>query len=109
MNWERLDLTWHYVEKWAQERPEAEALVFEDERLSWKDFKQKMDAVAKTYLDMGVQKGDRVAMISMARNEFLTTYMAANKIGAVWLGLKDRKSTRLNSSHIPLSRMPSSA
>ena len=30
----------------------------------------------------------------------------------VWLGqgvYKDRKSTRLNSSHIPLSRMPSSA
>ena len=25
------------------------------------------------------------------------------------LGLSDRKSTRLNSSHIPLSRMPSSA
>ena len=25
------------------------------------------------------------------------------------LGPKDRKSTRLNSSHIPLSRMPSSA
>ena len=25
------------------------------------------------------------------------------------LGLADRKSTRLNSSHIPLSRMPSSA
>ena len=24
-------------------------------------------------------------------------------------GIKDRKSTRLNSSHIPLSRMPSSA
>ena len=29
---------------------------------------------------------------------------------AVYLGIKgDRKSTRLNSSHIPLSRMPSSA
>ena len=27
----------------------------------------------------------------------------------VLLGLADRKSTRLNSSHIPLSRMPSSA
>ena len=27
---------------------------------------------------------------------------------STWLG-KDRKSTRLNSSHIPLSRMPSSA
>ena len=27
----------------------------------------------------------------------------------IWNLLKDRKSTRLNSSHIPLSRMPSSA
>ena len=26
-----------------------------------------------------------------------------------WIELIDRKSTRLNSSHIPLSRMPSSA
>ena len=26
-----------------------------------------------------------------------------------WIGRRDRKSTRLNSSHIPLSRMPSSA
>ena len=29
--------------------------------------------------------------------------------GAIPVGLEDRKSTRLNSSHIPLSRMPSSA
>ena len=27
----------------------------------------------------------------------------------VWKGLEDRKSTRLNSSHLKLSRMPSSA
>ena len=32
---------------------------------------------------------------------------ASNSQGA--LGFLDRKSTRLNSSHIPLSRMPSSA
>ena len=35
---------------------------------------------------------------------FDMTKVTANKIM-----LKDRKSTRLNSSHIPLSRMPSSA
>ena len=29
--------------------------------------------------------------------------------GETEYGVKDRKSTRLNSSHIPLSRMPSSA
>lgn len=73
--------------KWAEKKPEAEALVFEDERLSWKDFKKKMDSVARAYLEVGVQKGDRVALLSMARNEFLTTYMAAGKVGAIWLGL----------------------
>ena len=34
---------------------------------------------------------------------------AAAKSGAIAAGKGDRKSTRLNSSHIPLSRMPSSA
>ena len=33
----------------------------------------------------------------------------ALKLDADWIGLLDRKSTRLNSSHVALSRMPSSA
>ena len=37
------------------------------------------------------------------------TINALNSGAKVWLADQDRKSTRLNSSHIPLSRMPSSA
>ncbi len=90
MSWSDLQQTWHFVEKWANETPEAEALVFENERLSWQQFKSEMDRIALALLDIGVQKGDRVAFLSMARNEFLTTYMAANKAGAVWLGLNPK-------------------
>lgn len=90
MSWKDLSQAWHFVEKWAETKPEAEALVFEDDRLSWEDFKKKMDGVARAYLEVGVQKGDRVALLSMARNEFLTTYMAAGKVGAVWLGLSPK-------------------
>ena len=90
MTWKALDLTWHYVEKWASEHPDKEALVFGDERLSWIDFKNRMDLIAKAYLDIGVRKGDRIAFLAMARNEFLTTYMAAGKVGAVWLGLNPK-------------------
>ena len=64
-------LTWHYVERWAAERPDSEALVFEKERLTWRDFKVSMDAVALAFLEAGVMKGDRVALLSMARTEFL--------------------------------------
>jgi acyl-CoA synthetase (AMP-forming)/AMP-acid ligase II len=90
MDWNRLNLTWHYVEKWAAAKPEAEALVFGEERLSWGDFKSEMDKIARAYLAAGVQPGDRVAMLSAARNEFLTTYMAAGKVGAMWLGLNPK-------------------
>jgi acyl-CoA synthetase (AMP-forming)/AMP-acid ligase II len=90
MTWNRLNQTWHYVEKWASERPDAQALVFGEEMLTWQEFKQQMDAVARAYLEAGIEKGDRVALLSMARNEFLTTYMAAGKVGAVWLGLSPK-------------------
>ena len=90
MEWKTLNLMWHYVEKWAYKKPDADAMVFEDERLTWGDFKKEVDSIAKAYLEAGVKKGDRVAMLSMARNEFLTTYMAAGKVGAIWLGLSPK-------------------
>jgi len=92
MKMNSLEQTWHYVEKWAEETPVAEALVFENERLTWKAFKSEMDRIALAYLDIGVEKGDRVAFLSMARNEFLTSYMAANKIGAIWLGISPKST-----------------
>jgi acyl-CoA synthetase (AMP-forming)/AMP-acid ligase II len=85
-----LTLTWQYAEKWGTRKPNAEALVFGDERLTWGDFKEKMDRIAKAFLELGIQKGNRVAFLAMARNEFLLTYMAANKIGALWLGLNPK-------------------
>ena len=92
MTWEALDQTWHYVEKWAHEKPDEEALVFEDERLTWAQFKELMDLTARALLDLGVKRGDRVAMLSMARNDFPIIYMAAGKVGAVWMGLTPKYS-----------------
>jgi len=90
MGWQDLNLTWHYVEKWAEAKPEAEALVSGEEHLSWGAFKEKMDRIARAYLAIGVEKGDRVALLSAARNEFLLSYMAAGKVGAMWLGLNPK-------------------
>lgn len=90
MSWKALDRTWHYVEKWAEEKPEAEAIIFENQRVTWGEFRERMDRIASAYLDIGVERGDRVAMLAMARPEFLTTYMAANKVGAMWLGLSPK-------------------
>lgn len=81
------ELTWKYVDKWAAAKPDAECVAFEDERLTWRQFADRVDKTARAFIAAGVAKGDRVAMLSMARPEFLVTYMAAGKAGAVWLGL----------------------
>jgi len=90
VSWKSLTQTWHYLEQWAEAKPHDEALVFENERLTWADFKRRTDWIAKALLEIGVERGDRVAMLSAARTEFLTTFLASGKVGAVWLGLSPR-------------------
>jgi len=85
-----LEHTWQYIDHWAEQRADQEAFIFQDERLTWAMAQKKMDRTAKALLEAGVNPGDRVALLSMARNEFPLTYMAANKIGAVWLGLSPK-------------------
>ncbi len=86
-------LLWEYVAYWAQRKPDAEALVFEDVRMSWREFEVAVDKTARAFLDAGLQKGDRVAMVSMGRPEFMISFMAAARIGATWLGLSPKFTT----------------
>lgn len=87
-----MDFTWQYVDKWANETPDNEAIVFGDRRLTWKEVGEQVDDCAKALLELGVERGDRVAMIAMACPEFIISYMAANKVGASWLGLSPKFS-----------------
>ena len=68
------------------------------------DAEDKMDkAIGVAREDFGTIRTGRAnaAMFNKVMVDYYGTYTPVNQI--------DRKSTRLNSSHIPLSRMPSSA
>jgi len=85
-------LLWHYVNKWAEAKPDEVAVVSGEERIPWKTVREEVDLAAKALLEAGVDQGDRVAMVAMACPEFLYTYLAASKIGAIWLGLNPKFS-----------------
>jgi fatty-acyl-CoA synthase len=70
----------------ASRMPDKEALVFGEQRISWAEFNQRVDNLAKAFLEMGVQRGDRIGMISTTRPEYLYTYLAAARIGAILAG-----------------------
>ena len=65
---------------------------------------QRGEIVLPPYEDVELGPGDEI-VVSGTRGAFL----AALARGSAGTARKDRKSTRLNSSHIALSRMPSSA
>ena len=58
-----------------------------------------------------IKAGHTDALLFYRMGDFYELFFddAVKAAGALDIALRDRKSTRLNSSHIPLSRMPSSA
>ena len=63
--------------------PEWEFIVFNDERYSFQDIHKKAAQTANALKDVGVKKGDRVA-ICMANNpEYIISFMAITSMGAV--------------------------
>lgn len=83
-----------FVDKWSKETPDAQAIVFADKDWSYAELASAVDRTAKALLEIGVQPGDRIAMIAMACPEFMISFMAAAKVGASWLGINPKFSTR---------------
>ena len=67
----------------AQYQPSKLALIFEDNRLTYKEYNQNVNRVANALLDMGIQKGDKISTLLPNCMEILEVYWAAAKIGAV--------------------------
>ncbi|RKP58480.1 AMP-binding protein [Pararobbsia silviterrae] len=69
--------------------PGRDAVVFSDQhiRWTWKAFDEQVDALALGLLELGVKKGDRVAIWSPNRAEWLVTQFATARIGAILVNI----------------------
>ena len=67
----------------ARYRPDHPAVVFEDNRLTYRQFNRRINRLANTLLTRGIRKGDRVAILLPNCLELLEVYWAAAKSGAV--------------------------
>ncbi|MBI2313088.1 MAG: acyl--CoA ligase [Betaproteobacteria bacterium] len=64
-------------------RPDHTAVIFEDQRLTWREFNSRVNRTANALLNLGVRKGDKVAVILGNSLELLEIYWAVAKMGAV--------------------------
>jgi fatty-acyl-CoA synthase len=84
-------MNWSYVlERNADLFPEKEAIIFEEKRITYKALNERVNALASALLELGVRRGDIVAILLTNCSEYMELGFAANKIGAVWLPLNFR-------------------
>ena len=78
-----------------------QALVATEDKRFYDHYGVDGEGLIRAVAFLGSQGGASTITMQTAKNLFTDNWSTKNKL--------DRKSTRLNSSHIPLSRMPSSA
>ena len=66
---------------------DADYLVYEDERISYAEAHQAVDALATHLSDVGVGHGDRVALALRNYPEWALAYWATVRLGAVVIGM----------------------
>ena len=73
------------LRKWAREIPDNECVVYPQgqKRWTWKQFDELTDVVARGFMAMGVNKGDKIAIWATNVPEWIITFFAAAKMGAV--------------------------
>ena len=76
---------WH-----ARETPDAVAAVLDGEALSYADLSARVDRLARALIAAGLNRGDRLAMLSPPNPDFLVVFLATAAVGAIWVGLNPK-------------------
>jgi len=70
--------------------PDRPAIIFEGKKYSFADLSQRVNRLANALLGLGVEKGDRVAILQVNCNQYVEAYYAVAKIGAIFVPLNFR-------------------
>ncbi len=83
-------LIFEMLQATADRLPDKPALICDDETLTYRDLQQRVLSLACNLQKLGIQKGDRVALLFPNCNEMAVTYFACAAIGAVVVPLNNR-------------------
>ena len=82
------------IEKGAESAPGKTAVVCEKQRKTYHEMNDLSNALAASLADLGIQKGDRIAIYMPNSIEFVTAFYALEKLGVVvaWVNPLYRKT-----------------
>lgn len=71
------------LEETTKKYPDGEFIIYQNTKIKYKDFNNSVNKLANALLNLGIEKGDRVAIIYPNSPEFVISYFAIIKIGAI--------------------------
>src|SRR4030042_6937632 len=80
------------VAEQAAGQPEAEAVVFEETRLSYRQLNERVNRLANGLRSLGLRRGSHVALLLENCHQYLELYYALSKAGMVAVPLNWRLS-----------------
>ncbi len=78
------------LEEKAEKYPNDDFVIQGNHHVTFKQMNEKSDKIAKSLFELGLKKGEKIGIIGLNQVEWLYTYFAAAKIGAVIVTLNVR-------------------
>ncbi|MGD1993825.1 MAG: AMP-binding protein, partial [Anaerolineae bacterium] len=72
---------YHFVEEAARRHPDHVAMIFQDGKVTYQELDEASDRIAAALADMGIEKGDRVAILMANCPQFVISFFGILKAG----------------------------
>ena len=66
-----------------EDRPDKTAIVFQEKEISFKELRENVNRLSQALINLGVRRGDHIAMLPTSSPEFAYLYFATLQIGAL--------------------------
>jgi fatty-acyl-CoA synthase len=84
-----MNIAW-WVQRWAELHPDKPAIIFEEQTISYADLCKRSDRTSCWLQSMGIEKGDRVAVMLDNCPEFIDLFLACSRLGAIFVPINFR-------------------
>jgi len=84
-----MNIAW-WVQRWAELTPDKPALLFEGKTISYGDLCRRADRTSCWLQSIGIEKGDRVAVMLTNCPEFIDLFLACSRLGAIFVPINFR-------------------
>ncbi|MCP4023460.1 MAG: long-chain fatty acid--CoA ligase [Desulfobacteraceae bacterium] len=84
-----MNIAW-WVQRWAELHPEKPAIIFEEQTITYDDLYKREERTSCWLQSMGIEKGDRVAVMLNNCPEFIDLMLACSRMGAVFVPINFR-------------------